>query len=229
MSTPEIRVGQKWRVVDAEEFGFQLIKEGEVLTVQRFVEPNKWYFDDHIFMYSEEAVNGTLEIVEDTQEPPEFAVYGGERCNGDIEYVGVTEASQGESEDVSELSRSEVPEVVETRIQSSTGSPTGMSGELLWKFIEGSSEYNGHKQLEINEMSFDVLKETVRIVSEHVTEHVGTLADILEIRLSYNGDAGEFAGTWGASVYQNGYWKAGDHLLGHTDRLLFGIEVVRGI
>jgi hypothetical protein len=106
---------------------------------------------------------------------------------------------------------------------------SGLSAELLWKFIEGSGDYNGHKQLEIKELPWDVLKESVRVLGDYLETDEDTLASSLEIRLMYNGDSGKFAGTWSASVYQLYYWSDGEHRDGHKYRLLFGVEIVREI
>ena len=214
MSNPEIKVGQKYRVIDAPSFGYPGASDGDVLEVltRELIEGTDHYCgisEDEMVIIPSEITDGIVELIEDVQGP--------------------TEAS----EDAPELPHTNVPETPENVSQACTGSSTGVkggfTGELLWKFITGSSDYNGHYQMEINEMPFGVLKETVRIVSDYVTKRVDTTADVLEIRLSYNGDTGKFAGTWSASVYQIGYWRAGEHSLGHTDRLLFGVEIVRGI
>tara|TARA_Y100000593_G_scaffold94032_1_gene191308 strand:+ start:73263 stop:73895 length:633 start_codon:yes stop_codon:yes gene_type:complete len=210
MSEPEIKVGQKYRVVDPVSFGYSGILEGEVLTVQSFEEPCYWYLREHVFMFPEEVTQGVLELVEDAQEP--------------------TEAS----EDVSGLPCDYTSEESENVSQASTGGFTSMTkgcaGELLWKFIEGSNEYNSHYQMEIAELSFESLKDVVREIGTYLEAQGYAPDSDLEIRLMYNGDfGGKYSGTWSASVYQLDYWSSDEHPSGHRDRLLFSVEIVKGI
>lgn len=209
MINPEIKVGQKYRVVDPVAFGYSGVTEGEVLTVQSFEEPFQWHFSEHVFMYPEEVTDGVLELVEDVQEP--------------------TEASEDVSEPPYCYAPEESENVSRERTEASTAIRSGHSAELLWKFIEASPGYNGHKQFEIDELTFECLKEVVESLGEYLEDDRDVVANTLEIRLMYNGDSGKFAGTWYASVYQLDYWDSGEHPCGHTDRLLLGVEIVKGI
>ena len=252
MSYPEIKVGQKWCIVDAAGFACPYGSQvGDVLQiVKRADESGSWrainlsqHFEANVIFYKEDVEEGFVELMEDVEDP--------------------TEAS----DDVSELPYSEAPEEVESYSQESTETPqeildaahtcvgvsrssvdssegirmykntnynsattSGQSAELLWKFIEGGSEYNGHKSLEVGELSFEHLKDIVKGLGYYLEEDEDTAASSLEIRLMYNGDfLASLKGTWGASVYQLGYWKTGEHPCGHTDRLLLGVDVVKGI
>lgn len=225
MTNPEIKVGQKWRVVDAEEFNLGLmprlftdeclVDNSDLLTVvckesRGFI--CSVYREDYTETLLDESdvEAGYVQLVEDVQESTEAPV-----AVAEVPATNVSE--EGES-------------VSQERTEASTDIQSGLSSELLWKFIEGSSEYNQHKQFEVDELSWDVLKDAVKTLGEYLENDEDTIATSLEIRLMYNGNLPEkFKHTWGASVYQVDYWKAGEHKDGHRDRLLFGVEIVRGI
>ncbi len=208
MTNPEIKVGQKYRVVDSMTFGYPgEIGNGDIVEIVQVDPDGSGISSDEIIVDREDIRDGSVELIEEPIEP---------------------------SEDVSPAWASSVPVGVETHAQTSTEAPksihSNLSAELLWKFIEGSGEYNQHKQFEIKEIPWDVLKESVKILGDYLEDDADTLASSLEIRLMYNGNmGGQYKGTWGASVYQVGYWGFGEHSSGHEDRLLFGVEIVRGI
>lgn len=147
--------------------------------------------------------------------------------------LGISRGSvdTGYSERLKTTHASEVPHVpldTEKPAQAPTDSSNRASARFMWQLIEGSKEYNGHKQLDLSQMSFTDLQGIVLSLGEHLSSpEVDTLSDILELRLCYNGI--HMGSSWGASVYQLGYWAAGEHHLGHQDRLLFGVDVVTGI
>ena len=293
MSNPEIKVGQKYRVVDVDAFGYCFVSRGDILEVFDVepVEDSDRYYgitEDEMIITPSEISGGIVEPVEEPlSDAPVFDIghvwriadyFGADMRQGDCVYIKTVEVLFGDVEAVahkitdSEVSvilyesdvhegriekladslheyftgepmeastgvvekpATNVPEEVGSVSQESTEASTaiksGHSAELIWKFIEGSGDYNGHKQFEINELPWDVLKESVKVLGEYLEHEVDTLASSLEIRLMYNGDSGKFAGTWGASVYQLDYWSDGEHRDGHKDRLLFGVEIVRGI
>lgn len=226
MNTTELKVGQLWYVDDDSEEGFACpyrSSEGDIIEINRkdLESDRVWYGynhasnQDNIVVYSHDALANLKYI-------------GTVETHGHL-IGGSTEAS----EDDSPVWASSVPEGVETHAQVTTEAPesiqSGLSAELLWKFIEGTSEYNGHKHLEVGDLPWDVLKDAVKTLGEYLEYQGGTLATSLEIRLMYNGDSGKFAETWGAGVYQLDYWKVGEHKNGHRDRLLFGVDIVKGI
>lgn len=61
MSNIEIKVGQKWRVVDADSFGFKDIRNGDVITIGSRDE------DDYLVFVSTLGIeNGSVELISDT-------------------------------------------------------------------------------------------------------------------------------------------------------------------
>lgn len=143
--TTEVKVGQKYRVIDPYRLGYTAVNKGDILTVKWFEYPNYWYFRENVFMFPEEATNGTLELVGDTPEAPIEA-----------------------SEDVSELPRSEALEGAESVSQGSTDSPS--SKDILWHIISRAERYNGHSQFTVSEMDLSTLITLTRVLDDYVTE-----------------------------------------------------------
>ena len=96
-----------------------------------------------------------------------------------------------------------------------------MLGNTIWKIIEGAHDHNGHKNIEIEEMSIEELKSLVEILEENFAKGFGL--EMISIRM-YLED-----GYVSASVYQENYWSDGEHPLGHTDRLLFSVNKLTGV
>ena len=252
MSNPEIKVGQKYRVVDAKGFGYSdgRAEAGDTLEVtERLSVFSNHYVKNltrdaihEILIYPEDVAEGHLELIDEVQGPTEAsgAVTEVPATNIPEEAENVSQTSTGGSTGMFEAANTCVGT---TRSSEDTSEgitiyrngepmsrPSSMSGELLWKFIAGSSTHNGHFQMELGELSIEALKDSVIGLGDYLEQDRDTLASSLEIRLMYNGDfGGKYSGTWSASVYQLDYWGLEEHHLGHTDRLLFSVEIVRGI
>lgn len=210
MKSPEIKVGQKYRVVDVEAFGYTEVCNGDILNVIEIDRAGQGMTSEGLLVAPFEIAHGTVELIEDAREP--------------------TEASDDVSAPPHGYAPEEAEDVSQGRTEDSTTIRSGHSAELLWKFIEASPDYNGHKQFEVDEITFECLKEVVVSLGRHLECDPDVVASTLEIRLMYNGNlGGKYSGTWGASVYQLDYWNSDEHLLGHRDRLLFGVEIVKGI
>ena len=242
MSNPEIKVGQKYCVVDAQGFSYpRQIGVGEIVEVTSVsrdasqgevrVLPEREILGT-IYIDLDDITCGFVELVDEftgapsTDTPEEVESSSQESTGTPQEILNAAHACVG-------VSRSSVDSSEGIRMYKNTNhnsDKSGQSAELLWKFIEGSSEYNGHKSLEVGELSFESLKDIVKGLEYYLEEDEDTTASSLEIRLMYNGDfLASLKGTWCASVYQLDYWKTDEHPCGHTDRLLLSVEKVVGI
>lgn len=76
--------------------------------------------------------------------------------------------------------------------------------------LNSENEYNGHKQIEIGDISFLKLREIV--------------AELEEAEPSYSFKIEMFSDGSG-SVSQTCYWREGEHPLGHKDRIIFGFQL----
>ena len=85
--------------------------------------------------------------------------------------------------------------------------------KLATFLLENKNEYNGHKQTELGEMTFDDLREVMEALQEESPHH----SFYMKI---YSDGSG--------SVEQASYWKEGEHQLGHVDRLIFGFQLKSG-
>jgi len=215
----EIKVGQKYRVVNVGMFaGVDGLEKGNVLVVTEVVPPRSNHevyrvaLDEadsavHTIIDKYDVVNGYIELISDVVE--------------DTEEESDTN-TQGSSEDVSEASAessSDMFEVANT-VLSITRHPEMDYGELLWKMIEGSPEYDGHKNIGIDEMSFDMLKSLVKILSDSCE----SIHNIISIRMYL-----ESSGNVSVNVNQDCFWKEGEHPSGHRSRLLFYVNKVTGV
>ena len=244
MKTPEIKVGQKYRVVDEDGFSCPFeTKTGDFLQIA-FCSDNEsqsWRAynlsrdcdNPSIIFYMEDIEAGHVQLISeptvDTQDIPSMS--------GQDDAEKLSEGSVGTLDGIFKAShtclgihRNVADENAEGirmyRNGELMGNTSGVSAEILYQFIEGSGKYNQHNQLELHEMSLDQLKDVVRILERYIENHVDTTASCLDIRLTYNGD---HIGGWGASVHQLNYWSAGEHPSGHLDKLLFSVEKVIGI
>lgn len=73
-----------------------------------------------------------------------------------------------------------------------------------------TSEYNGHKQFEINNASLSSLKQILSELEEEDTKHMYAM-QIYE-------DGSGF-------IEQLEYWEAGEHPLGHLDRTILSFTI----
>lgn len=78
--------------------------------------------------------------------------------------------------------------------------------------LNSENEYNGHKQIEIGDISFTKLREIV--------------AELEEAESSYSFKIELFSDGSG-SVSQTYYWREGEHPLGHIDRTIFGFQLMK--
>lgn len=76
--------------------------------------------------------------------------------------------------------------------------------------LNSENEYNGHKQLEIGDISFKSLRDVVAELDEADPYH------IFKIELFSDGSG---------SVEQTFYWREGEHPDGHIDRTIFGFQL----
>lgn len=76
--------------------------------------------------------------------------------------------------------------------------------------LENDNEYNGHKQIDLGEISFKKLREVVAALQEEDPYHLFAIC-------LYCDNSG--------TVEQNGYWLKGGHPLGHEDRMIFGFQL----
>lgn len=84
--------------------------------------------------------------------------------------------------------------------------------KLATFLLENKNEYNGHKQTELGEMTFDELWEVIGALEEESPQH------LFFMKLFSDGSG---------SVEQGCYWKEGEHPLGHVDRNIFGFQLVK--
>jgi len=85
--------------------------------------------------------------------------------------------------------------------------------KLATFLLENKNEYNGHKQTELGEMTFDELWEVFGALKEESPQHS------FYMRMFDDGSG---------SVEQASYWKEGEHPLGHVNRLIFGFQLKGG-
>lgn len=76
--------------------------------------------------------------------------------------------------------------------------------------LNSENEFNGHKQLEIGDISFKSLRTVV--------------AELEEAEPSYSFKIELFSDGSG-SVEQTCYWRKGEHPSGHIDRTIFGFQL----
>jgi len=89
---------------------------------------------------------------------------------------------------------------------------------LLEAIESPETSYNGHSQLTLESLSLTSCLEITKALEERY--------EMCSLTLQYNGDQ---IGGWGGSVYAIDFWKTGEHTLGHTDKLLFGINKITGV
>lgn len=83
--------------------------------------------------------------------------------------------------------------------------------------VMNNSEYNGHKQLDIEGYTF-TLKEALELCDQ-ITEELHEQED-------YRGSCYlQIHSDGGASIHADNYWKQGEHSLGHRDKLMASISV----
>lgn len=83
--------------------------------------------------------------------------------------------------------------------------------ELAEFLLKNTSEYNGHKQMEISKMS---IEDGMQLINE-LSEITDDTADIFFMQLFSDGSF---------DIYQSNYWSSGEHPLGHTDRLILSVD-----
>lgn len=76
--------------------------------------------------------------------------------------------------------------------------------------LNSENEYNGHKQIELGDISFKSLRAVVSELEEAEPWHS------FKIELFSDGSG---------SVEQVGYWREGEHPCGHRDRIIFGFQL----
>lgn len=76
--------------------------------------------------------------------------------------------------------------------------------------LNSENEYNGHKQIEVGDISFTKLREVVAELEEADPYHS------FKIELFSDGSG---------SVVQTCYWREGGHPNGHIDRNIFGFQL----
>ena len=84
--------------------------------------------------------------------------------------------------------------------------------KLATFLLESKNEYNGHKQTELGEMTFDDLREVIEALQEESPEH------LFFMKIFSDGSG---------SVEQGCYWREGEHPLGHVDRNIFGFQLMK--
>lgn len=72
--------------------------------------------------------------------------------------------------------------------------------------LESSNEYNGHKQTELGELTFEEIRMILEALSEESPHH------LFYMKMFSDGSG---------SVEQGCYWKEGEHPAGHIDRMIF--------
>ena len=85
--------------------------------------------------------------------------------------------------------------------------------KLATFLLENKNEYNGHKQTELGEMTFDDLWKVIEALQEESPDH------LFYMKLFSDGSG---------SVEQGCYWREGEHPLGHEDRIIFGFLLKGG-
>lgn len=76
--------------------------------------------------------------------------------------------------------------------------------------LESSNEYNGHKQTELGELTFEEIRVILEALSEESPHHLFYMK-------MFNDGSG--------SVEQAFYWREGEHPRGHVDRIIFGFQL----
>lgn len=71
-------------------------------------------------------------------------------------------------------------------------------------------EYNGHLQTELKGLS---IKKGIRLCKELEAITNDQYSFVLEVWSDGN-----------FTIYQKDYWKEGEHMLGHTDRIVLGVN-----
>lgn len=79
--------------------------------------------------------------------------------------------------------------------------------------LENKNEYNGHKQVELGEMTFEEIRKIMDSLEEESPQH------LFYMQLFTDGSG---------SVEQGCYWREGEHPNGHTDRIIFGFHLKSG-
>lgn len=206
----EIKVGQKYRVVDAKGFSYP-IAEGDILTIVGKSWQAVSETTEEIIVCDTDITKGYIEPVSDVAEDTEK------------EYDTNT---QGSSENVSDASTgsSRGMSVGESTRVSTAKCNEKIYGNALWKIIEGAYMRNGHKDIEIEEMSIEELKYIVNVLEEtHQENQDSHGGEIISIRMYLEN------GYISSSVCQEWYWSDGEHPLGHRDRLLFSVNKLTGV
>lgn len=85
--------------------------------------------------------------------------------------------------------------------------------KLATFLLENKNEYNGHKQTELGGITFDDLQGVVEVLQSEDPCH------LFYMKIFSDGSG---------SVEQGCYWEEGEHLMGHTDRTIFGFQLKGG-
>ena len=206
----EIKVGQKYRVVDAKGFNYP-IAEGDILTIVGKSWQAVSETTEEIIVCDTDIIKGYIEPVSDVAEDTEKEYDTNTRGSSE----NISDSSKGSSRGMS---------VGESTRVSTAKCNEKIYGNALWKIIEGACLLNGHKDIEIEEMSIEELKSIVDILEENYPENQDSLGiETISIRMYLEDDYVS------ASVYQEGYWSDGEHPLGHRDRLLFSVNKLTGV
>lgn len=206
----EIKVGQKYRVVDAKGFNYP-IAEGDILTIvgKSWQAVNET--TEEIIVYDADITKGYIELVSDITEDTEEESYMNTRGSSE----NISDSSTGSSRGMS---------VGESTRVSTEKCNEKTYGNALWKIIEGAYLRNGHKDIEIEEMSIEDLKHIVNVLEEtHQENQDGYSGELISIRMYLEN------GYISAAVCQEWYWSDGEHPLGHRDRLLFSVNKLTGV
>ena len=82
--------------------------------------------------------------------------------------------------------------------------------KLATFLLERDSEYGGHKQTELRELTFEEVRMIIKALEEESPYHM------FYMKLFTDGSG---------SVEQAFYWGEGEHPLGHVDRIIFGFQL----
>lgn len=82
--------------------------------------------------------------------------------------------------------------------------------KLATFLLENKNEYNGHKQTELGELTFEEVRMIMGALEEESPHHLFYMK-------MFNDGSG--------SVEQAFYWREGDHPEGHIDRMIFDFKL----
>ena len=86
---------------------------------------------------------------------------------------------------------------------------------LAKSLIESTAEYNGHKQNVLSHLSHEDLLQLLKDLAQYTRENYHGKSELFA--LCYYGPDDYL-------IEQKDYWKVGEHLLGHTDRIILSSD-----